>query len=59
MASLSPAAMRSTKISSDEYSPGVAAIAGDAAYILSIPRATVKTRMFYARKKLAELVNEI
>src|SRR6476661_2760603 len=31
----------------------------DAAYILSIPRATVKTRMFYARKKLAELVNEI
>jgi hypothetical protein len=52
MASLSPAAMRSTKISSDEYSPAVAAIAGDAAYILSIPRATVKTRMFYARKKL-------
>jgi RNA polymerase sigma-70 factor, ECF subfamily len=28
----------------------------DAAEILSIPRATVKTRMFYARKKLAELV---
>ena len=28
----------------------------DAADILSIPRATVKTRMFYARKKLAELV---
>jgi RNA polymerase sigma-70 factor, ECF subfamily len=31
----------------------------DAAYILSIPRATVKTRMFCARKKLAELVHEI
>jgi RNA polymerase sigma-70 factor, ECF subfamily len=30
----------------------------DAADILSIPRATVKTRMFYARKKLAELVQE-
>ena len=28
----------------------------DAADILSIPRATVKTRMFYARKRLAELV---
>ena len=28
----------------------------DAARILSIPSATVKTRMFYARKKLAELV---
>jgi RNA polymerase sigma-70 factor, ECF subfamily len=28
----------------------------DAAQILSIPTATVKTRMFYARKKLAELV---
>jgi hypothetical protein len=28
MASLSPAAMRSTRISSDEYSPAVAAIAG-------------------------------
>jgi RNA polymerase sigma-70 factor, ECF subfamily len=28
----------------------------DAAEILSIPRATVKTRMFYARKKLAEMV---
>jgi RNA polymerase sigma-70 factor (ECF subfamily) len=28
----------------------------DAADILSIPRATVKTRMFYARKNLAELV---
>jgi RNA polymerase sigma-70 factor, ECF subfamily len=31
----------------------------DAADILGIPRATVKTRMFYARKKLAELVHEI
>jgi RNA polymerase sigma-70 factor, ECF subfamily len=31
----------------------------DAAYILSIPPVTVKTRMFYARKKLAELVHEI
>ncbi len=30
----------------------------DAADILSIPRATVKTRMFYARKKLAESVQE-
>jgi RNA polymerase sigma-70 factor, ECF subfamily len=28
----------------------------DAAQILNIPPATVKTRMFYARKKLAELV---
>jgi len=28
----------------------------DAALSLSIPSATVKTRMFYARKKLAELV---
>jgi len=28
----------------------------DAAHILGIPCATVKTRMFYARKKLAELV---
>jgi RNA polymerase sigma-70 factor (ECF subfamily) len=28
----------------------------DAAQILSIPPATVKTRMFYARKKLAEMV---
>ena len=28
----------------------------DAAQILGIPPATVKTRMFYARKKLAELV---
>jgi DNA-directed RNA polymerase specialized sigma24 family protein len=31
----------------------------DAADILGIPRATVKTRMFYARKKLAELIHEI
>jgi RNA polymerase sigma-70 factor (ECF subfamily) len=31
----------------------------DGADILSIPRVTVKTRMFYARKKLAELVHEI
>ena len=31
----------------------------DSADILSIPRDTVKTRMFYARKKLAELVHEI
>ena len=30
----------------------------DAADILSIPRATVKTRIFYARKKLAELVQQ-
>ena len=30
----------------------------DATDILSIPRATVKTRMFYARKKLAELLQE-
>jgi len=30
----------------------------DAADILSIPRATVKTRMFYARKKLAEMVQQ-
>ena len=30
----------------------------DAAQILSIPPATVKTRMFYARKKLAALVQE-
>ena len=30
----------------------------ECAQILSIPRATVKTRMFYARKKLAELVQE-
>jgi RNA polymerase sigma-70 factor (ECF subfamily) len=30
----------------------------DCALILSIPAATVKTRMFYARKKLAELVQE-
>ena len=30
----------------------------DSAQILNIPVATVKTRMFYARKKLAELVQE-
>jgi RNA polymerase sigma-70 factor (ECF subfamily) len=30
----------------------------DCAMILNIPVATVKTRMFYARKKLAELVQE-
>jgi RNA polymerase sigma-70 factor (ECF subfamily) len=30
----------------------------DAAQILRIPPATVKTRMFYARKKLAELVQQ-
>jgi RNA polymerase sigma-70 factor (ECF subfamily) len=29
----------------------------EVAHILDIPTATVKTRMFYARKKLAELVN--
>jgi RNA polymerase sigma-70 factor, ECF subfamily len=29
----------------------------EAAQILDVPPATVKTRMFYARKKLAELVN--
>ena len=29
----------------------------EVAHILDIPPATVKTRMFYARKKLAELVN--
>jgi DNA-directed RNA polymerase specialized sigma24 family protein len=28
----------------------------ECAYILGIPAATVKTGMFYARKKLAELV---
>ena len=28
----------------------------ECAHILGIPAATVKTRMFYARKKLAELV---
>jgi RNA polymerase sigma-70 factor (ECF subfamily) len=28
----------------------------EAAMILDIPEATVKTRMFYARKKLAELL---
>jgi RNA polymerase sigma-70 factor, ECF subfamily len=31
---------------------------GECAQILGIPAATVKTRMFYARKKLAELVKE-
>jgi RNA polymerase sigma-70 factor, ECF subfamily len=31
----------------------------DAAQILGIPRATVKTRMFYARKKLAEMVERV
>ena len=30
----------------------------DCATILGIPAATVKTRMFYGRKKLAELVQE-
>jgi RNA polymerase sigma-70 factor, ECF subfamily len=30
----------------------------ECAQILAIPAATVKTRMFYARKKLAELVTE-
>ena len=30
----------------------------DCALILNIPVATVKTRMFYARKKLAALVQE-
>jgi RNA polymerase sigma-70 factor, ECF subfamily len=30
----------------------------DAARVLGIPSATVKTRMFYARKKLAELVQQ-
>ena len=30
----------------------------DCALILNIPAATLKTRMFYARKKLAELVQE-
>jgi DNA-directed RNA polymerase specialized sigma24 family protein len=29
----------------------------EVAHILDVPAATVKTRMFYARKKLAELVN--
>jgi RNA polymerase sigma-70 factor, ECF subfamily len=29
----------------------------EVAHILDVPPATVKTRMFYARKKLAELVN--
>jgi len=31
----------------------------DCALILNIPVTTVKTRMFYARKKLAELVQEV
>ena len=31
---------------------------GECAQIVGIPAATVKTRMFYARKKLAELVRE-
>jgi hypothetical protein len=30
----------------------------DAAQVLGIPPATVKTRMFYARKELAELVQQ-
>ena len=30
----------------------------DCARILGIPAATVKTRMFYTRKKLAELVKD-
>jgi RNA polymerase sigma-70 factor (ECF subfamily) len=30
----------------------------EVAHILDVPPATVKTRMFYARKKLAELVKE-
>ena len=30
----------------------------ECAHILGIPAATVKTRMFYARKKLAELVKD-
>jgi RNA polymerase sigma-70 factor (ECF subfamily) len=29
----------------------------EVAQIIDVPPATVKTRMFYARKKLAELVN--
>ena len=29
----------------------------EVAHILDVPAATVKTRMFYARKKLAELVS--
>ena len=29
----------------------------EVAHILDVPPATVKTRMFYARKKLAKLVN--
>ena len=30
----------------------------ECAYILGVPAATVKARMFYARKKLAELVKD-
>ena len=30
---------------------------GEVAHILDVPPATVKTRMFYARKKLADLIN--
>ena len=30
----------------------------ECAHVLGIPAATVKTRMFYARKRLAELVQE-
>jgi RNA polymerase sigma-70 factor (ECF subfamily) len=30
----------------------------DAAEIIGIPEATVKTRMFYARKKLADLLKD-
>ena len=30
----------------------------EVAHILDVPPATVKTRMFYARKKLAELVKD-
>jgi RNA polymerase sigma-70 factor, ECF subfamily len=30
----------------------------EVAHILDVPPATVKTRMFYARKKLADLINE-
>jgi RNA polymerase sigma-70 factor (ECF subfamily) len=29
----------------------------EVAHILDVPPATVKTRMFYARKKLADLIN--
>jgi RNA polymerase sigma-70 factor (ECF subfamily) len=30
---------------------------GEVAHILDVPPTTVKTRMFYARKKLADLIN--